>query len=41
MKVKLLIEFEVEDVDDENIARSVASMAAYDYLVFKLVGVCE
>lgn len=34
MKVKLLIEFEVDDCDDEDTARSAASMAAYDYLAF-------
>lgn len=34
MKVKILVEFDVPDTDDENVARSAASMAAYDYLSF-------
>jgi hypothetical protein len=34
MKVKILVEFEVDDTDDENVAKSAASMAAYHYLAF-------
>ena len=34
MKVKILVEFEVEDCDDENVAKSAASQAAWDYLAF-------
>jgi hypothetical protein len=41
MKVKILVEFDVEPGDDaddgvldENIAKSAASMAAFDYLTF-------
>lgn len=34
MKVKILIEFDVPDTDDEDVAKSAASMAAYDYLSF-------
>ena len=34
MKVKILVEFEVDDTDDEVVAMSAASMAAYDYLSF-------
>ena len=34
MKVKILIEFEVPDAEDEDVAKSAASMAAYDYLSF-------
>jgi hypothetical protein len=33
MKVKIKVEFDV-DTDDENVARSAASQAAYDYLSF-------
>lgn len=33
MRVKILIEFDV-DTDEENIAKSAASQAAYDYLTF-------
>lgn len=34
MKVKILIEFEVDDTDEESVAKSAASMAAYDFLSF-------
>jgi len=34
LKVKLQIEFEVDDTDDESVAKSAASQAAYDYLTF-------
>lgn len=34
MKVKLLVEFEVPKAEDENVAKSAASMAAYHYLTF-------
>ena len=34
MKVKILIEFEVADAEDESVAKSAASMAAYDFLTF-------
>ena len=34
MKVKILIEFEVPGTNDENVAKSAASMAAYQFLSF-------
>ncbi len=34
MKVKILVEFDVAFCDDEDVARSAASMAVYDYLSF-------
>jgi len=34
MKVKILVEFEVPKAEDENVAKSAASMAAYEYLAF-------
>lgn len=34
MKVKLSVEFEVPDTEDENVAKSAASQAVYDYLAF-------
>ena len=33
MKTKILIEFDV-DTDEESVAKSAASLAAYDYLTF-------
>lgn len=32
MKVKILVEFDVPETDDENIAKSAASMAAHNFL---------
>jgi len=34
MRVKILCEFEVPGTDDERVARSAASLAAYEYLSF-------
>lgn len=34
MKVKILCEFDVPDADDEDVAKSAASVAAYEYLSF-------
>lgn len=34
MRVKILIEFDVPDAEDERIAKEAASLAAYDYLTF-------
>lgn len=34
MKVKILVEFEVDGTDDEDVAKSAASMAAHHFLSF-------
>jgi hypothetical protein len=34
MKTKILIEFDVPDTDDEFVAKSAASQAAYNFLTF-------
>ncbi len=34
MKVKILVEFDVPDTDDEDVAKAAADMAAYEYLAF-------
>jgi hypothetical protein len=34
MKVKIGVEFNVPDVDEEDVAKAAASMAAYNYLSF-------
>jgi hypothetical protein len=34
MKVKILVEFDVEGTDDEKVAKTAAATAAWDYLCF-------
>jgi len=34
VKVKILVEFDVPEAEDENVAKSAASMAAYHFLAF-------
>jgi hypothetical protein len=34
MKTKILVEFDVQDVEDEAVAKAAASLAAYHFLTF-------